>query len=94
MAEYILVQDCVYCGGDGTVTTSGSNDGVPFSVDSPCGQCGGTGKRALGYVNMEPSLQAILDKCNEIKTKCGNIKDKLDATKDKCDQIWDKVKNL
>lgn len=77
MAEYTLLQDCVYCGGDGVVTTSGSNDGVPFSVDRPCANCGGTGKRALGYVTMEPGLADILDKCNDSKEQCDAIMAKL-----------------
>jgi len=67
----------MYCGGDGVVTTSGSNDGVPFENSRPCANCGGTGKRALGYVTIEPSLEDIMDKCNDIKEKVDEIMEKL-----------------
>lgn len=83
MAEYVLLQDCVYCGGDGVVTTSGSNDGVPFSVDRPCTNCGGTGKRSLGIVTLEPSLEEILTKCEELKTKINQMRADINYIKGK-----------
>ena len=72
MTTYNYYKICRTCGGDGLFpNNSMSYEGevLPPENPRPCEACGGTGKEAIGFVDLaeiENKLDAILAKCEEI----------------------------
>lgn len=76
--EVTLYEKCNVCGGDGVVTTTGSQDGTPQQWESPCTACDGSGFNVWGKMTFDPGLDDIMDKCNDIKEKVDEIKEVVD----------------
>lgn len=76
-----LYSKCNVCGGDGVVTTTGSQDGVPQQWESPCTACDGSGYTEWGETEIDSPTTA------QFNSKFQEIVDGLQA-------IWNKVKNL
>lgn len=87
MAEILISQTCRTCGGDGIFTTSGSNNGVPFTMESECSQCKGLGKQVFGSFDSE-AISTVLE-----AIVAEQLSQRADLTS-ALSNIWDKVKNL
>lgn len=81
MQTVTLYKKCGICGGDGTVTSTGSQDGTPQEWNTPCTSCDGTGYVEFGNTELDVPTVA------QFNSKFTDIADALQA-------IWNKVKNL
>jgi len=57
------------CAGTGTYVGGGINP-----VSESCVQCGGDGKQTLGNVVLDPSIDDVMDKLEDILEKVNEIK--------------------